>query len=123
MPGIPKCETNQEIECVKGIYSSLKQENDTDAQCPKACKYLDYHGEETWTTKLSPYNYDIEDFNATHAFSYQFDPPESVSVYEEYIICDEITLIGSVGGTLGLCIGFSFSKVVSVIINFIRNLA
>ena len=33
-------------------------------------------------------------------------------VYEEYLIYDHVELIGSVGGTLGMCIGFSFTGVI-----------
>ena len=126
LPTMPYCETDLEYQCVSDIYQYtyyyLKQQNNTDALCPKACTFLDYPGEETWSTKLSNFYGTKENYNVTHGFSYQFDPPESVSVYEEYLIYDEITLIGSVGGTLGLCIGFSFTNVITVVINFVRNL-
>ena len=39
-----------------------------------------------------------------------------MEVQEEYLIHDSMSIIGSVGGTLGLFIGFSFSKVLSFII-------
>ena len=59
LPGMPYCKTDQGNECLSSIYdtvhNSVMQENDTDPQCPKACKHLDYHGEETWTTKISNY--------------------------------------------------------------------
>ena len=41
-------------------------------------------------------------------------------VYEEYIICDLINLIGSVGGTLGLFIGFSFNNILAWLIENIQ---
>ena len=33
-------------------------------------------------------------------------------LYEEYLIYDNIHLIGSIGGTLGMCIGFSFTGII-----------
>ena len=29
-------------------------------------------------------------------------------MFEEYLIIDSVSMVGSIGGTLGLCIGFSF---------------
>ena len=43
-------------------------------------------------------------------------------VYEEYLIIDSIGLIGSIGGTLGVFIGFSFSSLISCIIEYIQLL-
>ena len=40
---------------------------------------------------------------------YKFALPLKAKVYEEYFIIDSIGLIGSVGGTLGMFIGFSLS--------------
>ena len=37
-----------------------------------------------------------------------FDPPHVV-VKEEYLIFDFVSMISAIGGTLGLCIGFSFT--------------
>ena len=34
--------------------------------------------------------------------------PYEIEVNEEYVILDLIGVVGSIGGTLGLCIGFSF---------------
>ena len=34
------------------------------------------------------------------------------TLYEEYLIYDDIHLIGSIGGTLGMCIGFSFIGII-----------
>ena len=40
-------------------------------------------------------------------------------VHEEYLLYDETGVIGSIGGTLGLFIGFSFR---SIIINFFERI-
>ena len=52
---------------------------------------------------------------------YKFALPLKAKVYEEYLITDGVTLIGSVGGTLGLFIGFSISNVVYSIVNFFKS--
>ena len=52
---------------------------------------------------------------------YKFALPLKAKVYEEYLITDGITLIGSVGGTLGLFIGFSVSNVVYFIVDFFKS--
>ena len=58
--------------------------------------------------------------NKASYVKYQFDAPLYAKVYEEYIIVDAIGMIGSVGGTLGLFIGFSFSNVINVLIGYLQ---
>ena len=42
-----------------------------------------------------------------------FLPPERKKIAEEYLLYDVIGVIGAVGGTMGLCIGFSiFGKII-----------
>ena len=43
-------------------------------------------------------------------------------MHEEYFIIDSLGLIGSVGGTLGVFIGFSFSGLIINIIEYIKTL-
>ena len=45
----------------------------------------------------------------------------STKLYDEYLIYDEINTIASVGGTLGMCIGFSFTGLISCMITFLKN--
>ena len=44
-------------------------------------------------------------------FELRFAKPNEVKVYEEYLIYDFVAMLGAIGGTLGLCIGFSFLDV------------
>ena len=53
---------------------------------------------------------------------YKFGNPAKVNVLEEYLIYDFITMIGSIGGTLGLCIGFSFSNLFNSLISSFKVL-
>ena len=50
-------------------------------------------------------------------FGYNFAQPAIITTHGEYLIYDAIGVIGSVGGTLGMFIGFSFSNAVSYITN------
>ena len=45
-------------------------------------------------------------------FGIQFVNPPRVAVKEEYIIYDSVAMVSAIGGTMGLCIGFSFSGIV-----------
>ena len=52
---------------------------------------------------------------------YKFASPLNAKVYKEYLITDAITLIGSVGGTLGFFIGFSINNVVNCMMDFLKS--
>ena len=43
-------------------------------------------------------------------FQMVFNQPPKVSVKEEYLIFDFVALVSAIGGTMGLCIGFSFRE-------------
>ena len=43
-----------------------------------------------------------------------------VSVKEQYLIYDTVALISSIGGTLGLCIGFSFYDTINTLLSYVR---
>ena len=77
----------------------------------KPCKVLEYQGEKTYETD--------EPYNETK-IHYQFAPPMMINVQQEYLVFDLVGMIGSAGGTLGMCIGFSFSGVTTYILNFIQ---
>ena len=74
--------------------------------------------------KLEPY---IEfpphtEITPTVIFTYKFDTPETTDVFSEYIIVDTMTMIGSIGGTLGLYLGFSFFDFAMQILGWIQIL-
>ena len=48
-----------------------------------------------------------DETNSVEFFLHFSDPPE-VKVKEEYLLYDIVAVISSIGGTMGLCIGFSF---------------
>ena len=54
-------------------------------------------------------------------FSLHFATPQEVTVYEEYLIYDKVAVISAIGGTLGLCIGFSFMDIFGFILKHVKD--
>ena len=107
------CETNEEIDCFKDRKRDLASELKNGTSC-KSCSKIDYSG---------TLQFESENINDGHLYykrlTYQFDYPQVLTIYQEYLIYDGIGMIGSVGGTLGMFIGFSFSNVISTILHFL----
>ena len=76
-------------------------------------------------TEYQGYKYKEQKFvsGATNFVSvyYRFAPPMMTKAHQEYLIFDIVGMIGSVGGTLGLCIGFSFSGITTAILTLIQK--
>ena len=66
------------------------------------CRILEYQGEKIME-RVS------DEGNNTYEIYYEFAPPMKVTSLQEYLIFDMVGMIGSVGGSLGMCIGLSFS--------------
>ena len=49
-----------------------------------------------------------------------FASPPKVIVKEEYLIYDNVSMISSIGGTMGLCIGFSFYNLANLLKNWLE---
>ena len=48
---------------------------------------------------------------------------KKIEVNQEYVIYDGTGFVGSIGGTLGLFIGFSFRDVLETILELLQNFA
>ena len=59
-----------------------------------------------------------EDMNIQFSFSFA---SQNVDVFEEVLIIDEISLIGLLGGSLGLFIGFSFFGYITTFLDAILD--
>ena len=79
----------------------------------KPCTVLEYQGKKTNVLNQLASNKAV--------LEYRFAPPMMTKVQQEYLIFDVIGMIGSVGGSLGMCIGFSFSGVTTYILDFIQS--
>ena len=69
-------------------------------------------------TELESVIEDTEDMNVQ--FSIMFTPKDA-DIFEEILIVDEISLIGSLGGSLGLFIGFSFFGYITTFLDVILD--
>ena len=116
LPNLQVCEnrtTNKEI------FAQVPTEIIKHELCPKLCNILEFYVEESFSiTNNLPSDFSDNGFNAnTYGFSYTFHTSDTVTVHEEYLIYDAISMIGSVGGTLGMCIGFSFTGLISCLMH------
>ena len=71
--------------------------NDVDERCKKSCSIKEYVGE----TYLR-YNQKTSNEIDRYYFKYRLHDVLKTKVYDEYLIYDEIGMVGSVGGTLGM---------------------
>ena len=87
-------------ELLRGLRKSIIIEN----ACPRSCNIRQYELEAVQLTFQHP---------KTIGFEYYFLPPYVKVVYNEYLLFDFLGLVSSVGGTLGMFIGFSIIGLVS----------
>ena len=110
---LPLCEWNSTFNewkdsCKVGILDIYRPFRGGDFKRP--CHVLEYEVEKTFD----------KGYKETTLY-YSFAQPEMVVEYKERLVFDVIGMVGSIGGTLGMCIGFSFSGILSTIIEFIRT--
>ena len=123
---LPLCNStnSNEFKCPKKMAETIWYEVIRTDGCPKPCSILYYQGKVTLKQKY-PRSYvasEHRDEAARIKFSYGFASPELVDVHQEFLVYDTIGMIGSVGGTLGMCIGFSFTSSISFVLNVIKKL-
>ena len=54
--------------------------------------------------------------------NYIFDKPERETYHQEYLVVDTFTLVGAVGGNLGIFVGFEFFGFFCLLLDLFRNL-
>ena len=100
-----------ECNCNWNIINEIIKNIDFNNECPRTCSTIQY-----------PvfHEMDYQEEGDYAIIQYKFSIPLVVQTNKEYIIFDAIGMIGSVGGTLGLFIGFSFSNVLTIIIEYLQ---
>ena len=83
--------------------------------CSKACTTFQYTGE--MNAQFTGFTNDSKEAYIGYWFNYE----DEVEVFEEYLIYEITSVIGSIGGTLGLFIGFSFFDMSTKLINIFQN--
>ena len=110
---IKYCDSNsEEMKCMtKEAYDIIHGATSSGKCVERACEITQYTGkvvyEETSIRALH-----------TRSFGYYFLPPQSVIIQEEFLIYDFAGMLGTIGGTLGMFIGFSFVGLVSMFLQY-----
>ena len=106
---LPVCQTASEGECFRAVakhsYANLKS--------LEPCNRIEYRAE-TQTSGLQSKGNKV-------TFYLRMESSRKVKIYEEYLIYDLVSMIGAIGGTLGLCIGFSFNDVCNFLLNHLES--
>ena len=100
----PFCQRLNEVICYKETYPVI---HESFYQCPSSCTQNTYYGDITFLEQLSIRNENVTGFSLLFSSKDVHEEVETLA----YGLPD---VIGSVGGTLGLFIGFSFYGVVSI---------
>ena len=83
-------------------------------KCSKACTTFQYTG------KIKQFH-NFTNNSREVILGYWFNFEDEVEVFEEYQIYEITNVIGSIGGTLGLFVGFSFFDISTKLINIFQN--
>ena len=79
----------------------------------RPCHVMEYSGETTYEKKRYSEKY--------FKIEFKFGSPGMTNHNMERLVFDLVGMVGSVGGTLGMCIGFSFSGITSTILGFMKT--
>ena len=109
----------KELDCNWQITKELIENIINNHELRKSCVTIQYLGKIMNDGKNSQ-TQELQYDNHTRIY-YKFASPLKAKVYKEYLITDAITLIGSVGGTLGFFIGFSINNVANYMIDFLKS--
>ena len=90
--------------------------------CPKSCSVLEYTGFVDYTGKDQLKFYTQNPNETFFSLAIRYKPPAMVTLYEEYLIIDSYGMVGVVGGTLGLFVGFSIFDVVTYVVTFFQKI-
>ena len=114
---VPLCEIgSKEMLCARDVALEVRTAAMDSGKCvDKACNPRKYKG-------VITHEDTVGDPIHSRSFAYYFLPPVHITKYEEYIILDFFELLGSIGGSLGMLVGFSFLSVASFILEHLQSL-
>ena len=110
----PICKTTQEFICAYEIAKKVKKS----ALCQHRCTKTHYK----LFRRIYTENTTSQDAKRNVQINYQI-PTKDMIIQKEYLIHDFVGMLGSIGGTLGLFIGFSFLGVISSLMEYLQKLA
>ena len=114
----PFCQNDTKNEdCALKIGEKIMKQK-IGSKCQKSCSTLGYNGE---VAINMPNPSTLNSSNAYFLVCSLANQDLMSKVYEEYLIYDAIGMIGSVGGTLGMFIGFSMTGTISWIFRYFKK--
>ena len=119
---VPLCQNETIRNCYEMRIVGL--EANMDKYCKKSCNTKEFK------TEVRDVKYRLQQTDQ-FGFRYQFGVPQATKdhmskkpfkmIKEEYLILNEISLIGNVGGTLGMFVGFSFIGTAEWLLDILSN--
>ena len=113
----PTCLTVEESDCSENVLFTDVMGKATNGLCPKSCTIQEYGGGIDF--EISKTENEIS--NTAFNISYRFSAPFVMPSYQEYLIYDFNGLVGSVGGTLGIFIGFNFYEIIARFFEYLKT--
>ena len=114
----PFCQNDTKNEdCALKIGEKIMKQK-IGSNCQKSCSTLGYNGE---VAINMPNPSTLNTSNIYFLVCSLANQDHMSKVYEEYLIYDAIGMIGSVGGTLGMFIGFSMTGTISWIFGYFKK--
>ena len=90
------------------VFGDKAKENMAEQPCTKV-SYLD-HNSRFFTV------------NKQHIiYRMNFVNPHKMTVYKEFLIFDLVGMVSAIGGTMGLCIGLSFTELLSLLLRLVEK--
>ena len=108
------CETSAQFKCAMNITIEILRNITTTRECVKKCNVIDYSEVSRWEDDTNENPFEAK-------FYIQISNSE-MKVYEEYLIYDAIGMLSTVGGTLGLFVGFSVNNIFKFAIRNLQNI-
>ena len=106
---LPVCQSDIENACFWNTWGKVEKEFSLKPMKPCTVFQYSVQQDSTFTHNLNEAEFEIA-----------FTKPPKVFVKEEYLIYDMMTMIGALGGTLGLCVGFSFTDGAKLIFKYLE---
>ena len=113
------CKTQEEVDCTWNVIEEHTRDKSFLHKCPKSCVSIEFKKTYKWSGNYVEKYLNVP--NKNHAFWFWYKTVEDENLYTEYLIYDANSMVGSIGGALGLFIGFSFSNVISLALNKLHN--
>ena len=103
---LPLCQNRMEIDCFDDMITQAEK-----IVPMEPCTKLQYRIERSTYPGL------LERNKATYFINFGSN---YVGVKEQYVVYDLVAMIGAVGGTMGLCIGFSFNDAINFVLGYLE---